>query len=405
MEGMRPQMEVGMTDGGTGFHRKHWRVDWFIPELEHRKYSKAYREDDDYSEDVRLFWGDPHKHTSLSPCAHVSPYNRSPAENYRYARDRAGLDFLAVCDHAEYLTAAQWAESMATAREYNKPGRFVAWPAVEWIPQHGLYGHRNIYYRSYDAPLISGLEYVSPPKLWDYLRSAPFDALTIPHHAAREATADVSRTDAELEPAFEIFSGWGNEEYYGAPMQDTDKCMTRHFAVDCLMRGFRMGFVAGGDGHPAPPGDCGITGVYADELTLDGLFQALKRRRTIATTGARILLDFHINGHPMGSVIPFNQHQVRDLFPLEIGVAVQGTFPIEKVEIEENGVTVLTKTKPRARLDQVAFLWRRDAGPTEGGRLIQGANNVSRFVYVRVTQRDGHMAWTSPIWLDFYYDE
>ena len=394
-----------MTDRSTPFRRKHWRVDWFIPELEHRKYSKAFREDADYSEDVKLYWGDPHTHTNLSPCAHVDPYNQSPAESYRHAREKAGLDFLAICDHAEALAREQWAECMATAEKHNEPGRFVAWPAVEWVPKGGLYGHRNIYHRSYDAPLISGLEYVTPPKLWEFLRSSPLDALTIPHHAAREATADVTRTDDELEPAFEIFSGWGNEEYYGAPMQDTDRSMTRNFAVDCLMRGFHMGFVAGGDGHPAPPGDSGITGVYAEELTLDALFRALKRRRTIATTGAKILLDFHVNGFPMGSVIPFCQHDVQALFPLEIGVAVQGAFPIEKVEIVENGVTVYTKTKPRARLDQMAFTWYREAGATNGARLIQSPANVSRFVYVRVTQRDGHIAWTSPIWLDFYYDE
>ncbi len=40
------------------FHSKPWRVDWFDPELEHRKYQKAFREDDDYSEEVNLYFGD-----------------------------------------------------------------------------------------------------------------------------------------------------------------------------------------------------------------------------------------------------------------------------------------------------------------------------------------------------------
>ncbi|NIA16687.1 MAG: hypothetical protein GWP08_21765, partial [Nitrospiraceae bacterium] len=43
--------------------------------------------------------------------------------------------------------------------------------------------------------------------------------------------------------------------------------------------------------------------------------------------------------------------------------------------------------------------------PTDGVKTIGSGNNISRFIYVRVTQADGHMAWTSPIWLDFYYDE
>ena len=385
------------------FRRKHWRVNWFIPELEHRKYAKMYREDSDYSENVILYFGDIHKHTNLSPCGRVNPYNMSPAESYQHAREVANTDFLAICDHAEHMSEEQWDCSMSVARKYNVPGKFVAWPAVEWATP--LHGHRNIYYRGYDVPLISGLEYKTPRKLWDAVRKLHTPALTIPHHSARELLADLTCTDDKLEPAFEIFSGWGNEEYYGAPLQDTDMCYTCNFAVDTLLRGFRMGFVGGGDGHPAPPADSGITGIYAKDLTLESLFDALMQRRTIATTGAKILVDFCVNGFPLGSVIRFNQNDVRELFPLEIGVAVQGTANLEKVEIVENGVTIHTKTKPRARLDQMAYTWYREAAPSKKPRAGNPPNNISRFIYVRVTQRDGHMAWTSPIWLDFYYDE
>ncbi|MBN2450750.1 MAG: DUF3604 domain-containing protein [Lentisphaeria bacterium] len=385
------------------FHCLPWQVDWFVPELEHRKYEKAFREDADYSERVRLYFGDMHKHTNLSPCARVHPYNQSPAESYAHARDVAKTDFLALCDHAERLTDTQWRECMTLARETTRPGQFVAWPAVEWAT--GLYGHRNLYYRDCGAPLLSGRTLPSPARLWRHLRAENIPGLTIPHHAARELPADLTRTDEDLEPAYEIFSGWGNEEYHGAPMQDTDRSFTRNFAVDTLLRGFHLGFVAGGDGHPAPPADSGITGIYASELTLPALWEALRQRRTIATTGARIRLDFHVNGFPIGSILRFNQHQVGQLFPLRIGVAVQGTSPIERCEIVENGVTIHTKTKPRARLDQMAYQWFRHSGPTDGVRRIGSAGNVSRFLYVRVTQRDGHMAWTSPIWLDYQVEE
>lgn len=384
------------------FHRKHWRVNWFNIELEHRKYAPPFHPEDIYSEEVQLFFGDVHKHTNLSPCGDVHPYNQSPAESYQHARDVAESDFLCVCDHAERITPEQWRECMQVAQDHTRP-EFVAWPAVEWAT--GLYGHRNIYFRDYDAPLISGREVVSPPRLWRYIRDSRLKALTIPHHAARELSADLTRTDEELEPAYEIFSGWGNEEYYGAPLQDTDRSFTRGFAVDTLLRGFHMGFVAGGDGHPAPPADSGITGVYARDLTLPSLWEALAQRRTIATTGAKIKLDFHINGFPLGSIIRYNQHEFDQLFPLQIGVAVQGTASIERVDIVENGITVYSKTKPRARLDQMAFTWYHPGKPSNGARLIGSANNISRFIYLRVTQRDGHMAWTSPIWLDFYYDE
>jgi len=385
------------------FHSKPWQVDWFDPEIEHRKYTKAFMQDEDYSEKVTLYFGDLHKHSELSPCARVNPYNGSCAECYKYARDVAGTDFLAICDHAEHMTEEQWRQCMEVAREYNKPAKFVAWPAVEWAS--GLYGHRNIYYCDYDVPLIGSNVVATPPKLWDYLRARDLPALTIPHHTARELACDLTRTDEELEPAFEIYSGWGNEEYYGAPKQDTDHSFTRNYYIDTLLRGFKMGVVGGGDGHPAKPATCALTGVYAAELTLEGLFEALRKRRTIATTGARIRLDFHINGLPLGSSVAFNQHEIDELFPLEIGVAVQGTAPVERVEIIENGHVIHTKTKPRAAADMFSYRWFRGARPTDGVKPIGSINNVSRFIYVRVTQVDGHTAWSSPIWLDFYYDE
>ena len=128
------------------FHRLPWQVNWFIPELEHRKYAKAFREDEDYSERVNLYFGDVHKHTSLSPCARVHPYNQSCAESYAHARDVAGCDFLAICDHAEHLSQEQWQDCMRLARETNEPGRFIAWPAVEWATAFAMHQTRRQLY-------------------------------------------------------------------------------------------------------------------------------------------------------------------------------------------------------------------------------------------------------------------
>ncbi len=383
------------------FHRKPWRVNWFEPELEHRKYQKAFREDEDYSEDVSLYFGDLHKHSEISPCAHVGPYNGSLAECYQYAREEAGTDFLAIADHAERMTEEQWDESMAQAREHTDPSSFVAWPAVEWA--RAIHGHRNIYYRDHDVPLIGSHVVPSPTELWAYLREHAIDALTIPHHSARELSCNLTVTDDGLEPAFEIYSGWGNEEYYGAPRQDTDRSFTRGFYVDTLLQGFKMGVVAGGDGHPAKPAITGLTGIYAEDLSLPSLWEALRQRRTIATTGAKIMLDFHINGFPMGSSISYTHEDVPELFPLEIGVAVQGTAVVERVEIIENGQVVHTKTKPRAAGDMFAYRWFLQSGPTDGAKVIHTLHNISRFIYVRVTQVDGNMAWSSPVWLDYVY--
>ena len=47
----------------------------------------------------------------------------------------------------------------------------------------------------------------------------------------------------------------------------------------------------------------GLVAALARELTRDAVFEALFERRTYATTGARILLDFTLNRHGMGSLV------------------------------------------------------------------------------------------------------
>jgi len=136
------------------FHRKPWQVDWFDPELEHRKYTKAMMEDGDYSERVNLYFGDLHKHSELSPCARVNPYNGSPAECYAYARDEAETDFLAICDHAEHMSDEQWRECMDIAEAHNAPGRFIAWPAV--VGATGVYGTATSTTRPTTRRLLAG---------------------------------------------------------------------------------------------------------------------------------------------------------------------------------------------------------------------------------------------------------
>jgi len=85
------------------------------------------------------------------------------------------------------------------------------------------------------------------------------------------------------------------------------------FFLDALRRGHRVGVTAGADGVSGRPGAdhpgtrqirnvrSGITAVYATDLTREGIWEALRARRTYATTGERILLSVTVDGQPMGS--------------------------------------------------------------------------------------------------------
>jgi hypothetical protein len=72
----------------------------------------------------------------------------------------------------------------------------------------------------------------------------------------------------------------------------------------------------------------GLTAVLAAARTREAIWDALRARRTYATTGARLLLDVVANGrYPVGAAIALDGQ------PLEIAVDVHGTAPLWKVEV------------------------------------------------------------------------
>jgi len=72
-----------------------------------------------------------------------------------------------------------------------------------------------------------------------------------------------------------------------------------------LQQGHVFGITGNTDHHSAYPGSYshGRTGLWAESLTREAIWEALLARRTYALTGDRIALQFAINGSPMGSVI------------------------------------------------------------------------------------------------------
>jgi hypothetical protein len=129
----------------------------------------------------------------------------------------------------------------------------------------------------------------------------------------------------------------------------------------------------------------GLTAVRGHELDRDTIFDALERRATYATTGARILLDFSFNGQGMGSEVLLGSDQERSL-----RVEVSGEAPVREVAVirgdPKNPVHVWTFDPPV--LDPGVLSWN-DVSTMKG----------PTYYYIRVTQSDNHMAWSSPIWV------
>jgi len=321
----------------------------------------------------RVYFGDIHVHSALS-----DGYG-AVEDFFDWCRSEA-LDFAALSEHAEPNRCHQWPWTNARWRAFKDlmreryiPNRFVPLLGFEWTST--LFGHRNVYYRTDDGPLLASCDprCDTPEKLWS--RLAGTRALIIPHHPVEaEFKWDNHRND-ELERLVEVFSHWGNSEEGPSSVQ---------YALNA---GRKLGITGGSDNHLGRPACAnkdyrtarfGLTAVFAPRLTREAVFDGLWQRRCYATSGPRILLHFTANGVLMGGTLPRN-----DRADIHIGAA--GTAPLRKVEVIRNGEVILDHSAG----GWVAELDFRDAPPKA----------AESYYYVRITQEDGEMAWSSPVWL------
>lgn len=326
---------------------------------------------DDPAGELNLFFGDIHGHNEHCDGA------GSADEYYTWARDVRLLDFSALTNHVEEAKRHRiedfWPIVEQKAAEYYEPGRFVTFLAFEWGSWE-RFGDKCVYYQGDKGQWFGAHQEIAntPAKLWDQLRGKP--VITIPHHSKYGGKTDWSFHDPTLQPLVEIYSTWGSSEQGG-----------EHSVQRAWQRGYRLGVIASSDTHTGTPGNegWGLAAVWAEKLTREDLFEALRTRRCYATTGARILLDFRLNGFRMGEVVREEHAGKR-----QITVLAAGTANLDTLEILKNNVVMHT-TRGTGKVMRVQ--WDDSAGDPSG--------DLEDFYYVRVTQKDGNRAWSSPIWI------
>lgn len=340
-----------------------------------------------------VYWGD----------IHVQGYDSigvgTAAEMFEWARNAEALDFCATANHygGRYdVTPAVWNRVVEASARYHNPGEFVTLVSYEWS---GEYGHRNVYFRDEEGTFVgsSGTstyydEAATMEELWAKLDDYDGDALAFAHHpkfCGRGRTSWDHFHDS-YQRLVEIYSAWGNSEA-GGP-----------YSVRAgLRRGHRVGFTGGTDTHEGQPGTgthefgrgAGKTAVYADELTRDGVFEALSARRTYATTGPRILLNVECNGLQMGEERTATE---TDVDSRTLTIKTIGTDDVTTIDVIRNGEVVKT-VAPDCK--DITVEWT-DEEHLDG--VLRPRDHPdgrdSAFYYVRVTQADRHRAWASPIW-------
>ncbi|MDG2052033.1 MAG: CehA/McbA family metallohydrolase [Myxococcota bacterium] len=339
----------------------------------------------------RILWGDLHGHSQ------ISDGTSTPDQYYDYARRVAGLDVTALTDHDHWgmdpldANGSAWKSIRQSVQRYQEPERFVTLLGYEWT--NWLHGHRHVLYFDHenDREIYSSLDpnYDTPDELWAALRGQ--SALTFAHHSAGGPVSTNWRDyppDPVLEPLTEIVSVHGSSEAADSP-HPIHRPVAGNYVRDALNAGYPLGFIGSGDshdGHPGlvqladPGGAGGLAAIRSEALTREGVLEALRARRTYATDGARIWLDVRLDDAPMGSILESNADDPPSTQNLQVEVV--GTAPIERID--------LIRTGQIARVDGDGQLDLRLSRKIP--RLGRG-----EYHYVRVIQRDGRTAWSSPI--------
>ncbi len=333
---------------------------------------------------LKLYFGDIHGHSRLSDGT------GTPEDFYTYARTVSGLDIAALTDHADHGTIPikgnVWSRIRRAANNAYEPGHFVTFLGFEWT--NWEYGHRNVYFRDGDGPVYRSVDTESdtPQKLWNLLEK--HEAMTIAHHTGGGPVP----TDWNVKPGakewlVEISSIHGTSEYYGGESM-IYRPVKGAFVRDALMRGYRLGIIGSGDTHDGHPGQrtlgaavSGLVGVYSPGLTREDIWDAFQQRHVYATSGPKIILDFRAADSQMGSEVTWTSSRG----PVPLAVKAIGCDEIVSVEIIRNGEKIFEE-----KADGVfVHYFLKDPQPPPG----------TSWYYARVLQKDGNMAWSSPVWI------
>ena len=335
----------------------------------------------------RILWADLHGHSGLSDGT------GTPKDYFRYARDVAALDVVALTDHDHWgmqplaVHPELWEEIRRETELFHRPGEFITLLGYEWTSW--IHGHRHVLYFSDQGRVLSSVdpEFESPLQLWAALRGT--DTLTFAHHSAGGpvATNWEIPPDPELEPVTEIVSVHGSSESLDSPASIYSP-VPGNFVRDVLDRGFHLGFIGSGDGHDGHPGlahlnavSGGLAAILSPELSREGVLEALRSRRVYATNGARILLKANLDGHAMGSTIDARSINDSPTGTAKLEVTAIGTGTLQQIDLIRPGNTI-------------------DSVLCEGSECSISAAvspvKAGEYLYLRVLQTDGGAAWSSP---------
>jgi len=298
---------------------------------------------------MQPYYGDLHNHCNIG-------YGHGSVED-SFRNARLQLDFVAVTVHAHWpdipehearlektveyhlqgfaRTREEWEHFQQVVEAQNDSGNFVTFLGFEW---HSMeYGDHHILFNGSQGEVLRAPTLEGMRSELRRLYQQGVEGMLIPHHIGYKTGyrgINWGTFDPEFSPVVEIMSmhGASESDRTGYPFLHTmgprDGRSTYQYG---LSQGMIAGVIGSTDHHSAHPGSYGHgrAGVWATSLTRDGIWEALKARRTYALTGDRIALAYSLNGQPMGGLL-------KQTVERQVDIAVEAGDAIDVVELIYN---------------------------------------------------------------------
>ncbi len=353
---------------------------------------------------LKRYWGDLHAQTGGTVGVGTED------EYFTFGRDVAKLDFISHQGNDFQITADYWQHLNDVSERYHQDGAFVVFPGYEWSGSSPTGGDHNVIYRKPNQPILRSSHWLVPQEpatdlspahpadvFYKKLKSVvPVDDVLVCQHVGGRYANLRKYFDQDLISLVEVVSVWGVFEW---------------MLWDAIDRNYIVGVMANSDGHHGRPGAegsgmtefgirNGLTCVLAEAQTRDAIFDALKSRHCYATTGPRMLLDFSLAGHPMGSVLALG------LGDQTVAAQIQSAQPVERLQLYE-GHTLLEEVFAaefsqieESNLLRISWLGSRERGRQrrttwDGSIYFEGTQVQSVETFAFDVVADGVIDWNA----------
>ena len=341
---------------------------------------------EEFDLDWNLYFGQLHAHTDISNGA------GSVEEAFQYASQVDGLDFFAVTDHSDSFDnadmgtidadgadiSADWAAGKQAAASVTN-GDFVGLFGFEMTwPEDKQLGHIS----TFNTPG------------WQTRDQADFENVPTALENYYRALASVPGSVSQFNHPDTVHGDFERFDHY-SPKYDAAVSLLEvageDGVVDCeyydlaLDKGWHIAPTNNQNNHNGQWGDASDarTVVLAKDLTEEALYAAMKDRRVYATQDSDLTVYYQLNGAVMGSILPKSEEAEITVF-----LSDPTDEAIGNVEVVTDGGAVLVS----------------EYVETPSQVLELSASGGHSYYYLRITQPDGDVAITAPVWMDGYDD-